>query len=469
MKIRARASRSSRDMTQGTPWKSILAFSLPLLAGNLLQQMYNTVDSIVVGRYVGREALAAVGTSFPVMMLMLALFMGISTGTNIMVAQYFGAKDHDALSRTVHTALSLTAIVGLVISIAGYFFAPTLLRWIQVPDNVYAMTRTYLQIIFLGHIASLYYNILSGILRGLGDSITPLIFLIISTVVNIVLDLVFVLVFNMGVAGVALATVIAQSVSAIFGFFRIRQIGGVLHIQLRKLKPDRHLAMQMVRLGVPAGIQQSTFSIANLLVQSLINSFGDVIMATMNIVMRVDMLVMMPNMTFGVAMTTYSGQNVGARRMDRVTKGAASGLRLGLSVSAVLTLLILLFGRTLIQLFTDDVTVITEASRAIRIIAAGYMGVTVNQILAGVMRGAGDTMIPMLNAFVTTVIVRLPLAYAITHLTGTPDGIYVSLLGAWLIGATHIVWYYLRGKWKDKAIVDFDAADLAAPQPETEI
>lgn len=466
MNVLNRIARGSRDMTQGTPWKAILAFSLPLLAGNLLQQLYNTVDSIVVGRYVGREALAAVGTSFPAMMLMFALFMGIATGTNIMVAQYFGAKDKESLSKTVHTALSLTAIVGVFISVAGYFFVPTLLKWIQVPDNVFEMTRTYLQIIFLGHIASLYYNILSGILRGLGDSITPLIFLMISTAINITLDLVFVIALDMGVAGVALATIIAQSCSAIFGFFRIRQMNGILQIHLRELRPDRKLALQMVRLGIPAGIQQSTFSIANLLVQSLINSFGDVIMAGMNIVMRVDMFVMMPNMTFGIAMTTFSGQNVGARKMSRVTKGAADGLKLGLSVSAVLTLLILVFGRALIHVFTDDPEVTVAGVRAIRIIAAGYMGVTVNQILAGVMRGAGDTVIPMLNSFVTTVVVRLPLAYAITHLTGTPDGIYISLLGAWLLGAVHIVWYYLRGKWKNKALVREPVVALSA-DPET--
>ncbi len=466
MNVLNRIARGSRDMTQGTPWKAILAFSLPLLAGNLLQQLYNTVDSIVVGRYVGREALAAVGTSFPAMMLMFALFMGIATGTNIMVAQYFGAKDKESLSKTVHTALSLTAIVGVFISVAGYFFVPTLLKWIQVPDNVFEMTRTYLQIIFLGHIASLYYNILSGILRGLGDSITPLIFLMISTAINITLDLVFVIALDMGVAGVALATIIAQSCSAIFGFFRIRQMNGILQIHLRELRPDRKLALQMVRLGIPAGIQQSTFSIANLLVQSLINSFGDVIMAGMNIVMRVDMFVMMPNMTFGIAMTTFSGQNVGARKMNRVTKGAADGMKLGLSVSAVLTLLILVFGRALIHVFTDDPEVTVAGVRAIRIIAAGYMGVTVNQILAGVMRGAGDTVIPMLNSFVTTVVVRLPLAYAITHLTGTPDGIYISLLGAWLLGAVHIVWYYLRGKWKNKALVREPVVALSA-DPET--
>lgn len=466
MNVLNRIARGSRDMTQGTPWKAILAFSLPLLAGNLLQQLYNTVDSIVVGRYVGREALAAVGTSFPAMMLMFALFMGIATGTNIMVAQYFGAKDNESLSKTVHTALSLTAIVGVFISVAGYFFVPTLLKWIQVPANVFDMTRTYLQIIFLGHIASLYYNILSGILRGLGDSITPLIFLMISTAINIVLDLVFVIYLDLGVAGVALATIIAQSCSAIFGFFRIRQMKGVLRIHLRELRPDRKLALQMIRLGIPAGIQQSTFSIANLLVQSLINSFGDVIMAGMNIVMRVDMFVMMPNMTFGIAMTTFSGQNVGARKMDRVTKGAADGLKLGLGVSAVLTVLILVFGRALIHVFTNDPEVTVAGVRAIRIIAAGYLGVTINQILAGVMRGAGDTVIPMLNSFVTTVLVRLPLAYAITHLTGTPDGIYISLLGAWVLGAVHIVWYYLRGKWKNKALVREPVVALPA-DPET--
>ncbi|MBP7401111.1 MAG: MATE family efflux transporter [Clostridia bacterium] len=448
-----RLGSGSRDMTHGKPWQAILTFSVPLLLGNLLQQLYNTVDSIVVGNYVGKEALAAVGTSFPVMMLMLALFMGVSTGTGIMVSQYYGAKDEEGLSRTVHTALSLTVVVGLFVSIGGYLFVPTLLKWIQVPDNVYDMARTYLQIVFLGHLASLFYNILAGILRGLGDSVTPLIFLGISTVLNIILDLVFVTRFDMGVAGVAWATIISQAVSAIFGFFRIRQMGGVLHIRLRELKLDRIYTARMIRLGLPAGIQSAMFSVANLLVQGLINSFGDVVMAGMNIVMRVDMFVMMPNMTFGMAMTTFSGQNVGARRMDRVTKGAADGLKLALMVSGVLTVLIILFGRFLMEAFTDDTEVIAQGVRAIRIISIGYLGVTVNQILTGTMRGAGDTIVPMINAFLTTVVVRLPVAYAYVHFTGSPDGIYYSLLIAWLAGAIHIVWYYLRGKWKNKAIV----------------
>ncbi len=443
----------ARDMTRGKPWKVLLAFSLPLLLGNMFQQLYNTVDSIVVGRYVGPQALAAVGTSFPAMMLMLALFMGVSTGTGIMVSQYFGAKDNESLSKTVHTAISLTVIVGVVISVAGYFFVPTLLTWLNTPADVFPMAETYLRIIFLGHIASLFYNILAGILRGLGDSITPLVFLIIATLLNIVLDLLFVVQFDMGVAGVAWATIISQAVSATFGFVRLRQMGGVLHIRLKDLKPDRMIAARMIRLGLPAGIQQATFSVANLLVQGLINGFGYVVMAGTNIVMRVDMFAMMPNFTFGMAMTTYSGQNVGARRMDRVLAGVKDGLKLGLGVSAGLTVLILVFGKALMHLFTDDQAVIVAGMRMLYIVACGYLGVTVNQILSGVMRGAGDTAVPMYNSLITMILVRLPIAFAVTRMTGTPDGIYYSLLAAWMLGAVHIVWYYLRGKWKNKSVV----------------
>ena len=309
------------------------------------------------------------------------------------------------------------------------------------------------RIIFLGHLASLFYNILSGILRGLGDSTTPLLFLIIASLLNVVLDLVFVRNFGWGVAGAAWATIISQAVSATFGFFRIRQMGGVLHIRLRGLKLDRVIASQMIRLGLPAGIQQATFSVANLLVQSLINGFGYVVMAGTNIVMRVDMFAMMPNFTFGMAMTTYSGQNVGAKRMDRVVAGVKDGLRLGLGVSLTLVTLILVFGQFLMRMFTDDQAVIAAGMRMLRIIALGYFGVTINQILSGVMRGAGDTKIPMYNSLITTILIRLPVAFALTRITGTPDGIYISLLAAWILGAVHIVWYYRRGKWKEKALV----------------
>ena len=451
--ILQRMTTGSRDMTRGKPWKVILAFSLPLLAGNMIQQLYNTVDSIVVGKYVGPQALAAVGTSFPAMMLMLALFMGVATGTGIMVSQYYGAKDNESLSKTVHTAISLTILVGVVISIAGYFFVPTLLKLLNTPDDVFPMAQAYLQVIFLGHLASLFYNILSGILRGMGDSTTPLIFLIIASVLNVLLDLLFVIVFKMGVAGAAWATILSQGVSAVFGFYRIRKIGGVLHISWRKLKPEKAIAFQMIRLGMPAGIQMATFSMANLLVQSLINGFGYVIMAGTNIVMRVDMFAMMPNFTFGIAMTTFTGQNVGAGRMDRVTAGVRDGLKLGLGVSAVLTTLILVFGKTLMHLFTDDQAVIEAGMRMLRIISLGYTGVTITQVLSGVMRGAGDTMLPMVNVMVTTVLVRLPIAFVVTRLTGTPDGIYYSLLAAWILGALHIIWYFLRGKWKEKSLV----------------
>ena len=441
----------AQDMTVGRPLMNLAAFSIPLLIGNLAQQMYNTVDSIIVGKYVGDSALAAVGAAGPILNLMLLLFMGISTGAGILVAQYFGARKKEELSKAVGTCLTLTLIASAIIMVVGPLITRPLMTLLGTPPDVYDMAVDYLVIICVGIVGCGYYNIISGILRGMGDSITPLLFLIVACVLNIFLDIVFVANFGMAAAGVALATVIAQAISAVLCVWRLLRMTDVVHISRRTLIPDRLMTRETVRLGLPSGLTQAIFSMAAIVVQALTNTFGTNVIACSIVVMRVDGFAMMPNFTFGMAMTTFVGQNVGARRLDRVREGVREGLRAGLIIAAVLVALILIFGEGLMRMFTNTEEVIRLGVHMMQILAVGYIAMAVTQSLSGVMRGAGDTMTPMWISVITTVVIRTPIAYLLAYLTGSPDSLFISLLISWVMGAVITSVCYRRGRWKEKA------------------
>ncbi len=449
----------AQDMTSGSPVSVLVQFSIPLLIGNLAQQLYNTVDSIVVGKYVGDNALAAVGASGPILNLLLVLFMGISTGASIMVAQYFGARQREPLTKTVGSAITLTLLSSIFIMVVGTLLVRPLLTLLDTPPDIYEDTCAYLTIFFLGIIGCAYYNIISGILRGLGDSFTPLLFLIVACGLNIVLDLVFVANFGLGVAGVAWATIIAQAISAVLCFIRLFRMHDTLTITPHMLKLDKKLVLQLTKLGLPSGLTQAVFSMAAIVVQSLTNSFGTAVIACSTVVMRVDGFAMMPNFTFGTAMTTYAGQNIGAGKLDRVEQGTKDGMRIGVLASVVLTVCILIFGGPLMSAFTNTQEVINLGVHMMRILAVGYIAMAITQILSGVMRGAGDTMTPMWISLVTTVIIRVPIAYGIAFLTrsealpkGSPDSLFISLLVSWTMGALLTIFFFRRGKWRHKAI-----------------
>ena len=449
----------AQDMTVGKPLTNLAAFSIPLLIGNFAQQMYNTVDSIVVGQYCGDSALAAVGASGPILNLMLLLFMGISTGAGILVAQYFGAHKEKELSISIGTCLSLTLIAGVIIMAIGPFIVAPLMTLLDTPPDVYDMAVDYLTIILLGIMGTGYYNIVSGVLRGLGDSVTPLLFLIVACVLNIILDLVFVIYFDMSAAGVALATIIAQAVSASLCIYKLLHMPGVT-VKRKDLIPEKRMSMKIIRLGLPSGLTQAIFSMSAIVVQALTNSFGTAVMACSIVVMRVDGFAMMPNFTFGMAMTTFVGQNIGASRMDRVREGVRVGLRAGLMISVVLVSGILIFGEGLIRMFTNTEELITLGVHMLRILALGYIAVAVTQSLSGVMRGAGDTMTPMWVSIISTVLIRVPIAYGLAYLTrseampnGSPDSIYISLLISWVMGAAITAVFYRRGAWKKKSVM----------------
>ncbi len=450
----------TQDMTVGKPLSNLASFSIPLLIGNFAQQMYNTVDSIVVGKYVGDNALAAVGASGPILNLLILLFVGISTGAGIMVAQYYGAKKKEELSKTVGSCMTLILVSSAIVMLVGPLIARPLITLLGTPDTVADMAVSYLVIIFLGILGGGAYNIISGILRGMGDSFYPLVFLVVACLLNIALDLLFVCKFRMGVPGVAWATIIAQMVSGALCVIRLVRMKDTVQITRKSLIPDRLLTGEIVRLGLPSGLTQAVFSMASIVVQRLTNSFGEMIMAVSVVVMRVDGFAMLPNFTFGIALTTFVGQNVGAGRMDRVHEGVRSGLRAGLAIAAALVTMILLGGRPLMGLFTQTQAVVDTSMHMMKILAVGYIAMAITQSLSGVMRGAGDTVTPMWISLVTTVVIRMPLAYLIAYLTrskaqpnGTPDALFISLLIAWISGAVITSIFYKRGKWKKKSVM----------------
>lgn len=447
------------DMTTGTPWKKILLFTIPMLIGNITQQLYNTVDSIVVGKYVGDNALAAVGSAGPIVNLLICLFVGISMGASITVSQFLGARRREALSKTIGNCLILIVIATVVIMVLGTVITRPLLVALNTPESILDWCTDYLHIMFWGGAGLAFYNILSGVLRGLGDSMAALLYLVIASVLNIFLDLFFVRSLGMGVAGVALATVIAQAVSALFCLRRLYQMRDLFDMNLGYIRWDTKYAMNIIRLGVPSGITQAILSMAMILVQSLTNTFGEQFIAANVIVMRVDGFAMLPNMSFGTAMTTYAGQNVGAGRYDRVTEGTKQGTILAVGVTTLITGLILLFGHALMGLFTNTQELIDIAVHLIRILAVGYIAMAVLQCLSGVMRGAGDTMTPMWISIFQTLGVRVVLAYLFVNMTKSPslpkgdqNMIYVSLMCAWLIGTIVTCFFFFKGNWKKRAL-----------------
>lgn len=443
------------DMTQGTPWKQILAFMIPLLIGNVAQQLYNTVDSIVVGHYLGDNALASVGSAGSIMQLLIILFVGVGTGATILVSQYVGADDREGLSRTVGNCVILTLIAAIFITVVGIAVSKPLLILLNTPDELLDNCVLYLRVLLLGAVGFGFYNILCGVLRGMGDAVSALIYLIIASVANIFLDIAFIAFFGMGVEGVAIATILAQGGSAVLCVVKLARMRDMLDFGLRYVRWDKRIARRIIGLGAPSGVTQVILSMSILLVQALSNSFGAVFVAANVIVQRIDGFAMLPAMSFGIAMTTYAGQNIGAGDGERAEKGAKQGIIIAVGISAVIGALLALIGHQLANIFTDTEEVIDLSRQLILIIAPGYMFLSGVHCMAGTMRGAGDTMTPMWLSIIQLFGMRLPLAYRLCFITRTPElpngrreMIYVSLLLSFVLGCLMHAIVYKRGKWK---------------------
>lgn len=440
-------------MTEGKPWKRILQFSIPMLLGNIAQQLYNTADTIIVGIYVGDNALSAVGSAAPILNLLLALFVGISTGAGILISQSFGARDRDALSKNVGNCITLTVIASVFIMVFGPMITRPMLELLDTPVSIIDWCQQYLNIYFYGILGFFMYNMLSGVLRGLGDSVAALMFLLVAAGLNVLLDLWFVAGLGMGVPGVALATILAQAISAVCCYIKLMRMGNLFDLTLSSFRFHKEIAGRIVKIGIPSGMTQAIMACSMMVVQALTNSMGEMVIAANVIIMRVDGFAMMPNLSFGQAMTVYAGQNVGARKWQRVHQGVRQGNYIALTASASITFVLLFLNRYLFAIFTDTAELIELAGQMMRIMAAGYIAVSVTQVIGGIMRGVGDTLTPMWITLGTTVLMRIPVAYILAALTesetfphGHPFSLSVSLLFTWCAGMLFSLMAYRFGK-----------------------
>ena len=444
---------SSIDMTSGSPYRLIISFTLPMLLGNIFQQLYNMVDSIVVGNVIGDQALAAVGTGFPIIYMLSSLFMGIGTGATVMISQYYGARDLEKVDHTINT-IYMALLVGVVpLTLIGVFLSEPLLRLMQVPDDgTLEMAKTYMIIIFIGVIGNLGFNINAGILQGFGDSRTSLLFLMIATVMNIVLDLAFTIPIPMGVAGVALATIIAQIASWLFGVFYINRRYDFIRIRPRRSNFRKTLFVQAMRLGIPSGIQQALFSIGIMFMQSLVNSYGSTFMAGFNGANKIDTFAFLPVQSLSNALTTYTGQNIGAGNQHRVKEGLKASVIMSVVCCLVVGVLLYPTSAFMMRMFSQNPEVIDAGVAYLHGVLPFYFLLALSFMFNSVLRGAGDMLVPMISSFIRLWLARLPAAYLLAYLF-EKESIYYSYAIGWALGVIISGLYYATGKWKNKSIV----------------
>lgn len=407
MKEQQRKKDGSVLMTDGIIWKQLIAFSIPLLIGNLFQQLYNTVDSVVVGRFIGSSALAAVGSSNALINLIIGLFMGIAVGAGVIVSQYYGANSGEKMGWAVHTSIALSILGGLILTVAGVILSPFILKWMKTPSEVLPESVLYLRIFFLGSLFNLLYNMGAGILRAVGDSKRPLYYLCVSSLVNIVLDVVFVRNLGMGVEGVAYATVISQMISAVLTIAAMMRTDDIYRLELKKLKIDSRMMKRVLTLGVPSGIQQSIISLSNVIVQANVNLYGAMAMAGFGAYNKIDGFVVLPLQSFCMAATTFTGQNMGARKPERVKKGMKQGLIICLIYTVLVSGILYFKTHSILEIFSKEAGVIHYGNVTMLIMMPFYSVLSIHQILMGTLRGAGKSIQTMLISVGNMCVLRM--------------------------------------------------------------
>ncbi|MCD4770388.1 MAG: MATE family efflux transporter [Bacteroidales bacterium] len=442
-----------KDMTVGNERKLILQFALPMLAGSLFQQLYNIVDTIIVGNFLGKEALAAVGASFPVIFVLISMIIGLVMGINIIISQYFGAKDLESVRRAIDTMYITLFFASIFTTVAGIIFSKSIFRLLNLPEEIMPQALTYLNIYLLGMIGFFGFNGTSGILRGLGDSKTPLYFLIISTVTNIILDLLFVIVFKMGVDGVALATILSQGGAFVTAIIYLNKRHELISISLTRLTFDRLIFKQSYKIGLPTGFQHTFVALGIMTIMGIVNSFGTDVIAAFSVASRLDAIATIPAMILTQALATFVGQNLGANKPDRVRSGLLATVNITLIITITTTAIIVLFGPLFMRAFTNDAAVIRIGSKYLTIVSLFYILFALMFIFTGVMRGAGDTIVPMFITLLSLWVVRIPFAWLFSQKLGSEEGIWWSFPLGWGVGLILAWIYYSTGRWKRKVIV----------------
>lgn len=449
-----RQARYDVDMTQGSITKHLINFSLPLLLGNLFQQLYNMVDTWVVGNYVSNEAFSAVGTVGPVINMLIGFFLGLSSGAGVVISQYYGAGREEKVRQAVHTALMLTLVLGVVFTAAGIAMTPLMLQLMKTPAEVAPEQAAYLRIYFAGVMGLLLYNMGSGILRAVGDSRRPFYFLVVSAVLNTVLDLLFVIKFHMGVEGVAYATIIAQAVSALLTLWVLMRAEGGIRLELRALRLTWSVLRQIVAVGIPAALQMAITAFSNVFVQSYINYFGPDCMSGWTAYTKVDQLVILPVQSISMANTTFVGQNLGVGDTPRAKKGVRISLWLSVAVTAVLLIPVLLFAPDLTAFFNSKAEVVSYGALLLRLLSPFYFFFCINQIYAGALRGAGNSQMPMWIMLGSFVVFRQIYLYIMSnYISNEIIPIALSYPAGWFVCSVATLLYYHHCKFDSHRLV----------------
>ena len=443
------------QIIEGVIWKQLLLFFFPILFGTFFQQLYNTIDTVIVGHFVGKEALACVGGSTSqIVNLTVGFFTGIASGAAVVIAQFFGADDERSVEESLHTAYAFSIIGSIFITILGIFLTPHLLSWMHTPLELMDQSILYLRIYFGGILFVFIYNIGSSILRAIGDSKTPLIYLIYCCVINIILDIVFVVFFKMGVSGVAIATVISQAVSAVMVTVKLMKEKGILKLYLRQVKVYPMVLQKQLRVGIPAGIQSIMYNITNVIIQSALNTFGTDTVAAWSVYGKLDALFWMMSGAFGIAITTFVGQNFGAGKHERVLKSTRVCLAIDGIASLALTLFLIFFRSVLFRIFTNDPEVIRIGCNMLFLIAPWYMSFIFIEVLSGALRGIGDVVVPMIITMVGVCALRIIWIIGALNIHPTIEAIIFSYPVTWLSTALLFIGYYIYRIKKLKKVIN---------------
>lgn len=442
-----KSSSGSTLLTEGPIWKKIVTFAIPLFLGNLFQQLYNTADSLIVGNFLGSDALAAVSSSGSLILLLVGFFNGIAVGAGVVIARYYGARDKENLQKAIHTDLAFGLAAGILLTIIGLIMAPKILTWMGTPDDVLKNSVVYFRIYFCGSLAFVMYNIFVGIMQSVGDSRHPLVYLIISSIVNIVLDLLFVGVFHWGVGSAALATIISQFTSAILCLIRLMRVSEDYQVSLKKIRfHGRHLKM-IITYGLPAGMQNSIIAFANVIVQSNINSFGKMAVAGCGAYSKIEGFGFLPITCFALALTTFIGQNLGAQKYDRVKKGARFGIICSVILAELVGLCIYLLAPVLISAFNNDPQVIAYGAAQAHTVTLFYFLLSFSHCIAGILRGAGKATIPMLVMLLCWCAVRITYITAAVRFIPDIHVIFWAYPLTWTLSSIIFLIYFLKANW----------------------
>ena len=439
------------QITEGIIWRQLLLFFFPILLGTFFQQLYNTIDSVIVGQFVGKEALAAVGgSSAQIVAFVVGFFTGLSSGASVTIAQFFGAKDARSANKGLHTAYAIAASGGLILTVSGIILTPFLLKMMNTPADIIEDSAIYLKIYFAGIIFVLIYNMGSAILRATGDSKRPLYYLIICCIINIVLDVLFVIVFHMGVMGVAVATLIAQAVSAVLVTLKLMHSEEILKLSIKQIRFHGSILKMQLKLGLPTGFEAVLFSITNIAIQSAVNTFGTDTTAAWSAYGKLDAILWMVSTAFGIAITTFVGQNYGAGKMDRVRRSTRVCLLMDFVVSSILVVFLIAARFLLFRLFTSDSHVIQIGCDMLVLITPWYIVYVFIEILAGSLRGVGNVVVPVIITLLGVCVLRIIWLTAVLKISPTIPSIILSYPVTWVVTALAFIIYYIYTTHKTK-------------------